>query len=118
MEADYGVDSVLIEVVTHDDGLFGLAVTFYLENGKTAVATFEEGIPESGEEERMQLAKLHTLRRVRSIVCRVRSSILWNVAAYHTVVGGRWIGWWVIHGQFLGYHSRIHQGRKGLGLHR
>lgn len=43
MEADYGVDNVLIEVVTHDDGLFGLAVTFCLENGKTAVAIFEEG---------------------------------------------------------------------------
>ena len=43
MEADYGVDNVLIEVVTHDDGLFGLAVTFCLENGKTAVALFEEG---------------------------------------------------------------------------
>ena len=45
MEADYGVDSAVLEVVTHDDGLFGLAVTFHLENGKTAVAIFEEGDP-------------------------------------------------------------------------
>ena len=43
MEADYGVDSAVIEVVAHDDGLFGLSMTFYLENGKTAVAIFEEG---------------------------------------------------------------------------
>ena len=43
MEADYGVDSAVLEVVTHDDGLFGLSITFYLENGKTAVAIFEEG---------------------------------------------------------------------------
>ena len=43
MEADYGVDSVLIKVVEHDDGRFGVAVTFYLKNGKTAVAIFAEG---------------------------------------------------------------------------
>ena len=46
MEADYGVDSVLIKVVEHDDGRFGVAVTFYLKNGKTGdqVDSFFTGI--------------------------------------------------------------------------